>query len=118
MLKGQVAAQGMEQARAGETLPLTLTLTLSTLLALLTLTLTLILTLTLTLTLTPALTLTLTIHQASWQVPVFCCDELQTPQSMPMFLSRKASGSSGRRRSSGSSSSSAVHAHVPLAQGT
>lgn len=24
------------------------------------------------------------------QVPVFCCDELQTPQSMPMFLSRKA----------------------------
>jgi len=23
-------------------------------------------------------------------VPVFCCDELQTPQSMPMFLSRKA----------------------------
>ena len=29
-------------------------------------------------------------EQATWQVPVFCCDELQTPQSMPMFLSRKA----------------------------
>jgi len=29
-------------------------------------------------------------EQASWQVPVFCCDELQSPQSMPMFLSRKA----------------------------
>ena len=29
-------------------------------------------------------------EQASWQVPVFCCDELQTPHAMPMFLSRKA----------------------------
>ena len=29
-------------------------------------------------------------EQASWQVPVFCCDELQSPQSKPMFLSRKA----------------------------
>lgn len=28
--------------------------------------------------------------QASWQVPVFCCDELQQPEVMPMFLSRKA----------------------------
>jgi len=30
------------------------------------------------------------LEQASWALPIFCCDELQGPAAMPMFLSRKA----------------------------
>ena len=30
------------------------------------------------------------VEPASWHLPVFCCDELQSARAMPMFLSRKA----------------------------